>query len=126
MRVVLPYHLRTLARVEGEVELEVAKPVTVGSVLDALEAVPGHITAAATAMGYPSWRRFLAVELPLAVPVLSAGVRVASVSNISLVSVGALRWAVCDVAASSRPRRCHPAPSRAMTACRLDHCLAGR
>lgn len=59
-------------------------------VLDALEAVPAQVTAAATAMGYPPWRRFLAVELPLAVPVLAAGVRVASVSNISLVSVGAL------------------------------------
>ncbi len=38
MRVVLPYHLRTLARVEGEVQLEVANPATLGSVLDALEA----------------------------------------------------------------------------------------
>lgn len=37
MRVVLPYHLRNLARVEGEVELEVVHPVTVGAVLDALE-----------------------------------------------------------------------------------------
>jgi sulfur-carrier protein len=38
IRVVLPYHLRTLARVDGEVQLEVAIPVTVRSVLDALEA----------------------------------------------------------------------------------------
>ena len=38
IRVVLPYHLRTLARVEGEVQLEVAGPVTQRSVLDALEA----------------------------------------------------------------------------------------
>ncbi|MEO8195851.1 MAG: MoaD/ThiS family protein [Thermoanaerobaculia bacterium] len=37
VRVVLPAHLRTLARVGGEVELAVADPVTVGSVLDALE-----------------------------------------------------------------------------------------
>ena len=37
MRVVLPYHLRNLARIEGEVQLEVGSPVTVGSVLDALE-----------------------------------------------------------------------------------------
>jgi len=37
IRVVLPSHLRTLARVDGEVELEVAGPVTQGSVLDALE-----------------------------------------------------------------------------------------
>jgi hypothetical protein len=38
IRVVLPYHLRTLARVEGEVQLEVQSPATVRSVLDALEA----------------------------------------------------------------------------------------
>ena len=38
IHVVLPYHLRTLARVDGEVQLEVESPVTVLSVLDALEA----------------------------------------------------------------------------------------
>ena len=38
IRVVLPYHLRTLARVDGEVQLEVEGAVTVQSVLDALEA----------------------------------------------------------------------------------------
>ena len=38
IRVMLPYHLRTLARVEGDVELEVESPATLGSVLDALEA----------------------------------------------------------------------------------------
>ncbi|HEY0551059.1 MAG TPA: MoaD/ThiS family protein [Verrucomicrobiae bacterium] len=38
IRVALPFHLRTLARVEGDVQLEVASPVTVGAVLDALEA----------------------------------------------------------------------------------------
>lgn len=59
-------------------------------VADALESVPRHITAAATGMGYRPRRRFFAVELPLAVPVLASAVRVASVSNISLVSVGAL------------------------------------
>jgi hypothetical protein len=37
IRVVLPFHLRTLARVEGEVQLEMPNPVTVRSVLDALE-----------------------------------------------------------------------------------------
>lgn len=37
IRVVLPYHLRTLSRVEGEVQLDVAEPVTVAAVLDALE-----------------------------------------------------------------------------------------
>ena len=38
MRVTLPYHLRNLARVEGEVGLDVPGPVTVRAVLDALEA----------------------------------------------------------------------------------------
>jgi len=38
IRVVLPAHLRTLARVDGEVKLEVVPPVTFGAVLDALEA----------------------------------------------------------------------------------------
>ena len=38
VRVILPQHLRTLARVDGEVTLDVASPVTVDSVLDALEA----------------------------------------------------------------------------------------
>jgi hypothetical protein len=37
IRVVLPYHLETLARVAGEVKLEVVGPVTQRSVLDALE-----------------------------------------------------------------------------------------
>ena len=38
IRVVLPAHLRTLARVAGEVKLDVADPVTASAVLDALEA----------------------------------------------------------------------------------------
>jgi hypothetical protein len=37
IRVILPYHLRTLARVDGEVQLDVAGAVTQRSVLDALE-----------------------------------------------------------------------------------------
>lgn len=38
MRVILPFHLRKLAGVDGELELDVTKPATVASVLDALEA----------------------------------------------------------------------------------------
>jgi sulfur-carrier protein len=38
IRVVLPYHLRNLARIDGEVQLEVSNPITLGSALDALEA----------------------------------------------------------------------------------------
>jgi sulfur-carrier protein len=37
IRIVLPFHLRTLARVEGDVQIAVEPPVTVRSVLDALE-----------------------------------------------------------------------------------------
>jgi osmoprotectant transport system permease protein len=62
----------------------------VRSIADALAAVPAMVVAAATAMGFRPGRRFVEVELPLAVPVLIAGLRVATVSNISLVSVGAL------------------------------------
>jgi molybdopterin synthase sulfur carrier subunit len=38
IRVVLPFHLRNLARIDGEVELELPAPVTIGAVLGALEA----------------------------------------------------------------------------------------
>jgi hypothetical protein len=38
IRVVLPFHLRNLARVDGEAQLELTAPVTIGAVIDALEA----------------------------------------------------------------------------------------
>ena len=60
------------------------------SVADALAAVPSATISAATAMGLGAWRRFATVELPLAVPVIGAGLRVAAVSNVSIVSVAAL------------------------------------
>ena len=62
----------------------------VRTVADGLGAVPEHVQAAATAMGYGPLRRFLSVELPLAVPVITAGLRVAAVSNVSIVSVASL------------------------------------
>jgi osmoprotectant transport system permease protein len=62
----------------------------VRTVADGLSAVPSVIVNSATAMGYAPLRRFLAVELPLSVPVVLAGLRVAAVSNISLVTVGAV------------------------------------
>ena len=37
IRIILPFHLRKLAGVDGEVELEVAAPVTIRAVMDALE-----------------------------------------------------------------------------------------
>lgn len=59
----------------------------VRSVADALDSVGRPTLAAATAMGYPPLRRFLQVDLPLAGPVLLAGLRVVAVSTISLVTV---------------------------------------
>ena len=58
IRVVLPAHLRTLARVDGEVRLDVEGPVTQRSVLDALEArypmlrgtIRDHVTLTAPAV----------------------------------------------------------------------------
>ena len=60
------------------------------SVSDALLSVDPAIRQSATAVGYGSWRRFWAVEFPLAGPVILAGLRVAAVSTISLVTVGAI------------------------------------
>jgi hypothetical protein len=67
-RVVLPYHLRTLARVDGEVTLEVEGPVTQRSVVDALEAryptLRGTIRDQATQQRRP-FVRFFACEQDL-------------------------------------------------------------
>ena len=60
------------------------------SVADALGSVDPAIRQSATAVGYGSWRRFWAVEFPLAGPVILAGLRVTAVSTISLVTVGIL------------------------------------
>lgn len=60
------------------------------TVADGLISVQGQTTMAAHAMGYRPLRQLISVELPMAVPVLFAGLRVATVANISLVSVGAL------------------------------------
>jgi len=59
-------------------------------VADGLMSVPGDVRAAATAMGLTGLQRFRKVDLPIAVPVITAGLRVAAVSNVSLVSVAAL------------------------------------
>ncbi len=68
VRVVLPFHLRTLAKVEGEVQLQVAEPVTTQTVLNALEdAFPmlcGTIRDHATGQRRP-FLRFFACETDL-------------------------------------------------------------
>ncbi len=62
----------------------------VRSVADALASVPNDVRQAAIAMGYRPLRRLLTVELPVSIPVIGAGLRVAAVSNVSLVAVAAL------------------------------------
>jgi len=64
--------------------------VIVPNVIAGLRAVPEPVRQAATAMGYGGLRRLIQVELPLASPVVIAGLRVAVVSSISLASVGQL------------------------------------
>jgi osmoprotectant transport system permease protein len=64
--------------------------VLVPSVVDGLRSVPEPVRQAATAMGFGTTRRLVRVELPVAVPVIIAGLRVAMVSSISLASVGQL------------------------------------
>jgi osmoprotectant transport system permease protein len=59
-------------------------------VADALDSVPPLVRQSATAMGYRPMRSLVAVQLPLAIPVIGAGLRVAAVSNVSLVSIAAL------------------------------------
>jgi osmoprotectant transport system permease protein len=59
------------------------------TVADALTSVQGQTTQAAFALGYRPVRQLFGVELPMALPVMLAGLRVATVANISLVSVGA-------------------------------------
>ena len=49
------------------------------AVADGLGAVPDHVQQAATAMGYTRVKRFFAIELPLAVPVMLSGIRTALV-----------------------------------------------
>jgi hypothetical protein len=66
IRVVLPYHLRNLARVDGDVALDIASPATIGSVLDALEArypaLRGTIRAYGTLKRRPFVRFFACKE----------------------------------------------------------------
>lgn len=68
IRVVLPFHLRTLARIEGDVLLDLAAPVTIPAVLDAIEArypmLRGTIRDHATKQRRP-FIRFFACELDL-------------------------------------------------------------
>jgi osmoprotectant transport system permease protein len=81
----------------GATKTTVMIPLTVYSlvlllpaIVDGVRSVPQETMAAATAMGLSPVRRYLQVQLPIAVPAIIAGLRVATVSSISLVSVGAI------------------------------------
>lgn len=60
------------------------------NVIDGLRSVPPEVRQAAISVGYGTFRRLVAVDLPIAVPVIFAGLRVVTVANISMVSVGAI------------------------------------
>ena len=64
--------------------------VILPNVVAGLQAVPSSAKQAATAMGYGPVRRLLTVELPLAVPVIIAGLRIGVVAGVSLASIGQL------------------------------------
>nr|WP_216654392.1 ABC transporter permease [Nocardioides sp. zg-DK7169] len=67
-----------------------ALTVLVRAVLDGLRSVPEDVREAARGLGHGPTRLLLGVELPLALPVLMAGLRVAAVSTVALTTVGTL------------------------------------
>ncbi|MCU1677040.1 MAG: transporter permease, partial [Frankiales bacterium] len=67
-----------------------ALTILVRNILTGLDGVPAEVVEAARGLGMGPVRLLLTVELPLAVPAIVAGVRVATVSTVALVTVGAL------------------------------------
>jgi osmoprotectant transport system permease protein len=83
--------ISTLSELNVTVALAIyAVAILTRTVAEALDSVDGTVRQSATALGYSAWRRFWAVEFPLAGPVILAGLRVAVVSTVSLVTVGVL------------------------------------
>lgn len=64
--------------------------ILIRSIIAGLDGVPPDVREAADGMGFGSWGRLWTVELPLALPVIVAGLRVATVTTIGLVTVTAL------------------------------------
>lgn len=64
--------------------------ILVRNMLAGLQSVPPDVVEAARGMGYGSGRLLFQVELPLALPAIMAGVRVATVSTVALTTVGAI------------------------------------
>ena len=60
------------------------------NIVSGLDSVPAEVREAATAMGFSSWQRLWRVDLPLALPLIVAGVRVATVTTVGLVTVAAI------------------------------------
>ncbi|HXG26213.1 MAG TPA: ABC transporter permease [Candidatus Binatia bacterium] len=60
------------------------------NMLAGLDGVPAEVLEAADAMGYGRWGRLVSVELPLALPLIVGGLRLASVSTIGLVTVSGI------------------------------------
>lgn len=67
-----------------------ALTVLVRAMLDGLRAVPDDVRESATGLGYGAARLLFRVELPLALPVIMAGLRVATVSTVALTTIGSL------------------------------------
>lgn len=64
--------------------------ILVRNIVTALDGVPPDVVEAATAMGYTRTQRLWRVELPIALPIIVAGVRIATVTTIGLVTVATL------------------------------------
>jgi len=64
--------------------------ILVRNIVTALEGVSPDVVEAATAMGYTRAQRLWRVELPIALPIIVAGVRIATVTTIGLVTVATL------------------------------------
>ncbi|WP_425471657.1 ABC transporter permease [Salinisphaera japonica] len=60
------------------------------NIVEGLRGVPADVSEAAKALGYSRGRRLVQVELPIALPVIMAGVRIAAVTTIGMVTVTAL------------------------------------
>lgn len=67
-----------------------ALTILVRSMLEGLRAVPEEVRESATGLGYGAGKLLLRIELPLALPVIMAGLRVATVSTVALTTVGSL------------------------------------
>lgn len=64
--------------------------VLVRAILEGLRGVPGEVKESATGLGYSSGKLLVGIELPLALPTIMAGLRVATVSTVALTTVGSI------------------------------------